>query len=93
MTALQAFEQAQETGQIAISKNTAKAFAALMRLEEVFYDDMMAAITENYAPQSYDEMVEPYVDIFSELSNKLQEGIMKYCIFSNGLSDIQFTGI
>lgn len=93
MTALQAFEQAQETGQIAISKNTAKAFAALMRLEEVFYEEMLAAITENYAPNDYDEIVEPYTNIFSDLTNKLQEGIMQYCIYENGLSNLEFKGL
>lgn len=93
MTRLEAFEQAQNTGQIAISKNTAKAFAALVELERVFYDDMLDALTDKYRPQDYDEIAEPYTKAFSDLCSQLQRGIMEHCIYQNGLSMLEFKGI
>lgn len=93
MTQLEAFEQAQETGQIAISENTAKAFAALVKLESVFYDEMLEALTEQYSSKLYDDITGPFADVFAELCNKLRAGIMDYCIFNNGLTKIEFKGL
>ena len=93
MTQLEAFEQAQKTGQIAISKNTAKAFAALVKLNDVFYYEMMEAITENYCKTDYDKITEPYTSIFTDLHNGLLGAIMHNCIYENGLSNLEFNGL
>ena len=93
MTRLEAFEAAQKTGQIAISENTAKALAALVKLEDVFYDEMLVALFDKYAPKDHDELVETYTNIFSDLCSQLQRGIMEHCIYHNGLSFVEFNGL
>lgn len=93
MTQLEAFEDAWQSGQIAISKNTAKAFAALVKLESVFYNEVLEALTENYSPHDYDQIAEQYEDVFNELCKALRYGIMDYCIFNNGLTMLEFKGL
>lgn len=93
MTRLEAFEAAQKTGQIAISENTAKAFAALVKLEEIFYEEMLVALFDKYRPQDYDELCEPYTKAFSDLNNDLLGAIIHNCIYENGLAKIEFKGL
>ena len=93
MTRLEAFRQAQQTGQIAISEKTAKAFAECMQMDEAFWN-IMELFQSNYAEAKVqDEIVQPYSEIYSTLYNEILKGIMDECISENGLSMLEFKGL
>ena len=70
MTPLQAFQQAQETGQIAITKNTAGFFANYLQMEK-YYNKAVESLTADYTDKDSDniamELHEPYRDLCEAL--------------------------
>lgn len=55
MTPLEAMKQAQETGQIAITKNTAKFLASFIQMEE-HYNDAVEAMTAGFDGKTQDDL-------------------------------------
>ena len=93
MTRLEAFRKAQQTGQIAISEKTAKAFAECMQMDEAFWN-IMELFQSNYLEaKMQDEIVQPYSEIYSNLYNEILKGIMNECISENGLGFCEFQGL
>lgn len=57
MTPLQAIRQAQQTGQIAITKNTAEFIANFLQMEN-HYNKAVEAMTADYEGKSQDDLAE-----------------------------------
>ncbi len=91
-TRLQAFEEAQKTGQIAITEETAKLFANILKMEGLLND----TITLLAAP--YDDTV-----VESDITKRLLDAWQPFCdvyakevsdyITSNSLSLLDFKGL
>lgn len=77
MTALQAIQQAQETGKIAITERTANILKALAAFEQAT-EDMTAAIDDNLPSEMNDSKThEMIIGGFYDLYSPLQEYLFK----------------
>ena len=94
MTRLEAFRQAQQTGQIAITEPTAKVLAELMKMDEAFWSivDVFQSPYHN-APKVQDEISDQYSGLWLPLYNEILKGWIDYIASDGGLSELEFKGL
>ena len=93
-TRLQAFQKAQQTGQIAISEPTAKILAELMRMDEAFWN-IIEVFQSPYpqAPKVQDEISDQYSKLYLPLYHEILNGWIDYISSVGGLSELDFKGL
>lgn len=90
-TRLQAFIEAQETGQIAITQRTAKILENMMRLEDIV-DTLCDNLSDGYPGEAQDKIKDRIYSGYAQLSNAIYGEFADYlAMFS--LCNIEFTGL
>lgn len=92
MTQLQAFEQARQTGTIAIQKETAKAFAAIARTDEAV-SELYSCFAGIYAdPKAKDEIGERIFGAYNALHMEALR-LLSECVIYESMSNLEFGGL
>ena len=90
-TRLEAFIEAQKTGQIAIKPKTAQILEHMMRLEEIIdtlYDDFSDGYPADAQDEIYDSIYKAYSPIHEEVLNEFKDYLVMEslgCVYFEGL--------
>lgn len=90
-TRLEAFIEAQKTGQIAIKPKTARILEHMMRLEEIvdtLYDDFSDGYPSDAQDEIYDRIYKAYSPIHEEVLNEFKD----YLVMES-LGCVEFEGL
>lgn len=90
-TRLEAFIEAQKTGQIAIKPKTARILEHMMRLEEIIdtlYDDFSDGYPADAQNEMYDRIYKAYTTIHEEVLNEFKD----YLVMET-LGGVEFEGL
>lgn len=90
-TRLQAFIEAQETGQIAIRKRTAQILEHMMRLEDVV-DTLCDEFSEGFSGDAQDEINDRIYNAYAPLHEALLNEFKDY-LAGNSLGFVDFEGL
>lgn len=93
-TRLQAFEEAQKTGQIEITEPTARAMAELMKMDKAFWN-IVEVFQSPYPndPKYQDEISDQYSKLYLPLYHEILNGWVDYIENAGGLSELDFKGL
>lgn len=93
-TRLQAFEEAQQTGQIAITQPTAQIMAELMKMDEAFWN-IIELFQSPYDGQTkvQDGISDQYSKLWLPLYHEILNGWVDYIENMGGLSELNFKGL
>lgn len=92
-TRLQAFEEAQKTGQITITEPTAKAMAELMKMDEAFWNIIEVFQSPYPNTKFQDEISDKYGKLYIPLYHEILNGWIDYIDNAGGLSELDFKGL
>lgn len=91
-TRLEAFKEAQEAGQIAITIETSAFFTELLKLDDCYWH-VIESLTSKYDPKDHDGISDEFFKLYKPLYDGLIKGWVDYVLSENLGNAENFIGI